>query len=103
MPRILDVEKHILALKKSVEQYNQPSDFKAGDIVQWKEGLKNKKRPQYGEPCIVIEVLDKPISDHFAPIASPYYGEQLGLKLGLIGENGEFFTFYYDKNRFTKR
>jgi len=101
--QIIDVEKHISILKSSVEKYNQKNSFKIGDIVQWKEGLKNKKRPQFGEPCIVIEVLDKAISDIQAPIASPYFAEKLDIKLGLLGDNKEFFTFHYDQNRFELR
>jgi len=101
--QIIDIEKHISTLKLSVEKYNENSSFKVGDVVQWKEGLKNKKRPQYGEPCIVIEVLDSAITDNEAPIASPYFAEKLDIKLGLIGDNEEFFTFHYDRNRFELR
>lgn len=101
--QIIDIEKHISILKDSVRKYNQETIFKIGDIVQWKEGLKNKKRPQYGEPCIVVEILDNPISDNEAPIESPYYSEKLDIKLGLLADNGEFFTFHYDKNRFDTR
>jgi Uma2 family endonuclease len=101
--QIIDVEKHISILKESVEKYNQDYNFNIGDILQWKDGLKNKKRPQYGEPCVVVEILDNPISDNEAPIASPYYLEKLDIKLGLLADNGEFFTFHYDKNRFTLR
>ena len=99
--QIVDMEKHIANLKTYVEKYNEVVTFKAGNIVQWKEGLKNKRLPQYDEPCVVIEVLNEPIFDKEAPLASPYYGEKLDLKLGLLGDNGEFFTFHYDKNRFT--
>ena len=99
--QIVDMEKHIANLKTYVEKYNEAVTFKAGNIVQWKEGLKNKRLPQYDEPCVVIEVLNEPIFDKEAPLASPYYGEKLDLKLGLLGDNGEFFTFHYDKNRFT--
>ncbi len=101
--KIVDIEKHISDLLKSVEEYNELIDFKAGDIVQWKDRLKNKRRPQYDEPCVVIEVLSDPIYDKEAPIASPYYGEKLEIKLGLLDEDGEFLTFHYDKNRFRHR
>lgn len=101
--QIIDIEKHISILKDLVQTYSQERLFKIGDVVQWKEGLKNKKRPQYGEPCIVVEILDKPISDDEAPIASPYYAEKLDIKLGLLADNGEFFIFHFDKNRFDIR
>ena len=98
--QIIDADKHINHLKSLVETYTQTENFKVGDIVQWKSGLKNKKRPQYDEPCIVIEVLTDPIFDKEAPIASPYYNEKLDLKLGILDADGDFLTFHYDKNRF---
>lgn len=101
--KIIDVEEHISTLQSLSAAYKDSNSFKVGDIVQWKEGLKNKKLPHYDEPCIVVEVLGKPIIDKEAPLASPYYGEKLDIKLGILGPNGEFFTFYYDKNRFTLR
>lgn len=101
--QIIDIEKYISNLKDLVANYNLQQPFSVGDIVQWKEGLKNKIRPQYGEPCIVIEILNTPIFDNDAPIASPYFSERLDIKLGILGENAEFFTFHYDKNRFELR
>jgi hypothetical protein len=32
--------------------------FAPGDLVTWKPGLKNKRHPHYGQPAVVIEVLD---------------------------------------------
>ncbi len=90
----------IQLLKECVVNYNRETSFKAGDIVQWKSGLKNKKIPVYNQPCIVVEVLSDVLFDLEAPIASPYYNETLSIKLGMIAENEEFFTFYYDKSRF---
>ena len=98
--QILDIEKNITSLKALVKKYKEVANFKVGDVVQWKQGLKNKKRPQYNEPCIVIEVLIDPIYDKEAPIASPYYNEKLDLKPGILNNDGDFLTFHYDKNRF---
>lgn len=93
-------KERISKLKSLNESYKNKINLKVGDIVQWKVGLKNKKMPDYNESCIVIEILDTPIMDKEAPLASPYYGEKLDLKLGIIADNGDFLTFHYDRNRF---
>ena len=35
--------------------------FRPGDVVVWKDGCSNRKRPKIGEPGVVIEVLDEPL------------------------------------------
>src|SRR5690242_15649896 len=48
-------------LRKRCAAYHAPAeDFKVGDIVRWKDGLKNKRTPPYDVPAIVWEVLDEP-------------------------------------------
>lgn len=42
-----------------LEQPERP--FRPGDIVMWKEGCSNRKRPKVDEPCVVIEVLPEPL------------------------------------------
>jgi hypothetical protein len=96
----IDVEKHSERLRSLGAEYNRTVAFREGDLVKWKPGLKNKKRPQYGEPCIVVEVLEIPITDEKAPVASPYFGEKLDLKLGLLDRDNEFMVFHFDRNRF---
>jgi hypothetical protein len=36
-------------------------DFSDGDIVQWKDGLRNRAYPAYGEPVVVVEILPEPV------------------------------------------
>ena len=93
-------ENQISVLKNTVMNYNFETSFKIGDIVKWKKGLKNKHLPMYEDPCIIVEVLEKPFKDRNLDVSSPYFAEKLDVLLGLITVNGDFFTFYYDKNRF---
>jgi len=72
-----------------------------GDLVKWKEGLKNKKRPDSNQPAIVVQLLEKPLIERQGEEAgSPYYREPLDIILGLFDEENEFLMFYYDKRRF---
>jgi hypothetical protein len=72
--------------------------------VTWKPGLKNRRIPRYGEPAVVVSVLDSPISDTDPESGSTYFREPLNLVLGVIwdGERGrgDFVTFHFDGRRF---
>jgi hypothetical protein len=87
---------HLNELHRSLATVHTPSP---GDIVCWKDGLKNRKRPAYGEPAIVIEVLKEPVFEGTDDAGSPYFREPLTLVLGLL--NGDdFLIFHYDGRRF---
>lgn len=82
------------------ERYEQRYTFRPGMLVRWKTGLKNKKRPEYGEPVIVMEVLLDPLADGSHDAGSAYYREPLDLKLGLLDGDGDFVIFHFDQQRF---
>lgn len=42
-------------LRDLYESYSERHEFSAGDLVQWKPGMKNMHRPCIDEPAIVIE------------------------------------------------
>ena len=78
--------------------------FIPGQLVAWKPGLKNKRIPHYGQPAVVIEVLETPVLDCEGEAGSTYFREPLDLVLGLLWDEGpargEFVTFHYDSRRF---
>lgn len=78
------------------------ASFATGDIVVWKDGLKNKNYPEYGQPAIVLERLDAPIVNSVDDTGSTYFNERLDVVLGLISrdEDDAFLVFYYDSRRF---
>ncbi len=80
----------------------ETSQFNVGDIVVWKEGLRNKARPEDGELAIVLELLDEPVYDDSDDAGSPYFHEPLSLRLGIIDEDGDFLSYLYDAKRFQK-
>lgn len=86
-------------LRERYERLMEECEFRPGQLVKWKEGLKNKKRPRYGEPAIVVEVLEEPVFDEKEGGGSPYFREPLDIVLGVILE-GDFVLFHYDKRRF---
>lgn len=88
------------ALKRHLEIYQKKHQFTVGQIVRWKPGMKNRKFPDLLEPAIVIQVLEKPITDSSLETGSPYFGEQLDLVLGMISDDGDFLTYYHAGARF---
>ncbi|MEI8158478.1 MAG: hypothetical protein WCH60_16560 [Burkholderiales bacterium] len=75
--------------------------FRSGQIVQWKSGMKNRSKPAYSEPVIVMEVLTPPVFDTSKEMAgSNLFREPLTLVLGLHDTDGDFLLFHYDGRRF---
>lgn len=72
-----------------------------GQLVQWKRGLRNRRHPAYGEPAIVMEVLDPPLRDTKSESGNPFFREPITVALGVIPqEGGDLLIFHYDGRRF---
>jgi hypothetical protein len=100
MRQVVDVEEVIASLRKQHDVFREHHDFKPGDIVVWKPGCKNRRRPSYGEPAIVAEVLDTPVSGDTVDSGTAYFREPLDLIIGLLDEDGDYYLFHVDKRRF---
>jgi hypothetical protein len=83
---------------------NAEHPFAAGDLVTWKPGLKNRRVPRYGEPAVIVSVLDVSVFDTDPESGSTYFREPLTLVLGVIWDRdpgrGDFVTFHFDGRRF---
>lgn len=93
-------DEHLLALQRQFAAM-PTTGFRPGQIVQWKSGMKNRAIPVYGEPAIVMEVLNPPVFDSNKELdGSNLYREPLSLVLGIQDADGDFLTFHYDTRRF---
>jgi hypothetical protein len=92
-------EDYINQVDDLYNEFHGVNEFKKGQFVKWKKGLKNKKFPAEEQPAIVIEILDEPIYGDFDS-GTPYFREPLDLALGFIGPRNDFVIFHYDKRRF---
>jgi len=99
-PYPLDREAAKGMLKERLGCLMKEYTFKQGDIVQWKKGLRNKKRPAEGEPAIVVEKLEKPTYSREDESGSSYFRERLDLILGLIDREGDLMLYHFDSRRF---
>ncbi len=93
-------EDYINKLRSLNEAYNDKIEFKPGQLVVWKDGLKNRKFPYKNQPAIVVKVLETPLYVD-KDSGTPYFQEPLDIALAVIGgEKSEFLIYYYDKRRF---
>lgn len=93
-------EKDIAQLKSAYKNFLRKEFFEVGQIVKWKENLKNRKLPHKNQPAIVIAILDEPVISNDDESGSPYFLETLDIILGIIVDDCTFLTFYYDSRRF---
>ena len=86
-------------LKQLADRLDRHHDFRKGQFVVWKAGLKNRKFPEYGEPCIVTNVLPAPVFDPSESSAGrPYFLEPLTLVIGVFHED-DFVEYRMDGRR----
>ena len=93
-------EEYIAQLKSVCKSFLNKEFLEVGQIVKWKEHLKNRKLPHKNQPAIVIAILDQPVISTDDESGSPYFLETLDIILGIIVGDGTFLTFYYDSRRF---
>lgn len=99
---MLDVpQREVTKLRERLQLLNNVETFAPGDIVTWKEGLRNKKHPVKGKAGIVVKVLDTPVHDMEVSSGSPYYREPLDIVVGIIDDDGDLICFHNDGRRFT--
>jgi len=94
--------KSFYALKEAAEVFLEEPEtpLRPGDIVMWKEGCANRKRPKADEPAVVLEVLDHPVYGEEKSSGSPYFHEPLDIVLGMLDSDGDLTRYFFDKRRF---
>lgn len=87
-------------LKALFDSYTNAEMFAPGDLVMWKKGLRNKIRPGYDRPAIVVAVDKGAISDCEA--STQYFREDISLCIGITDNDGDLIVYHVDPARFTK-
>jgi hypothetical protein len=90
------MKEKIEKLKAAQSLYSEKNEFSVGQIVTWKDGMRNKKNDG---PFVVVEVITTPLRDPSSEAGSPYYRENLDIVLGSIDRDGDFLCFHYDSAR----
>lgn len=79
--------------------YLKRHDFKPGDLVRWKAGLRHCKWPEYGEPAVVLDVRPGQV-DLEDNGSTTCYQEPRDLRIGLLSPLGVFAGWWMDSSRF---
>jgi hypothetical protein len=95
------------ALTARCRSFREPHTFEVGDLVTWKPGLKDRPIPRYGQPAVVMDVLDPPIVDGERASGSTYFNEPIDVVLGLFMDSGpardELLTWHSNGRRLQPR
>ncbi len=95
-----EAREHLRALLERLENGRERA-LRPGMLAVWKPGLKNRRFPRYGEPVVVVALLDAPIVNPDQESGSPYFREPLDLLLGVVrGDDREFLVYHADRRRF---
>ena len=89
-------------LKALAASINQKEEFAPGQLVIWKEGMKNRRIPQAGEAVVVTQVLSNPVFDTERGAGHPMFREPLDLVIAVLDDDGDFMEYHVDGRRFTK-
>jgi len=91
-------------LKKLSQLFLKKEVFEIGDTVVWKEGLCDSALPMQGEPCVVIEIIDPPITCRTT--AEDQGGNKAGARndivVAVIARDDVLHHFLLDSRRLTK-
>lgn len=71
--------------------------FKVGDLITWKDGLRNKRLDGV---LVVTQVLPEPVLDTEGKPGNPYFREPLDIKVGHLDEDGDLIESHVDSRRF---
>nr|WP_273399482.1 hypothetical protein [Bifidobacterium indicum] len=79
-------------LKAAQQHYSEPTEFSAGDIVEWKPNMKMAPFPTYSAPAVVVRMLDDSveIASSVLPMAESVRYDML---IGVIDGDGDFAIF----------
>lgn len=87
-------------LRDTFGSLNDRPILKKGDLVQWKPGLKNKKRPKEDEAAIVVDFWEEPVFDKKKGSGAQYFREPLDCKLAVLDDDGDLVVYHFDSRRF---
>ena len=90
------MKEKIEKLKAAQALYAEKNEFSVGQIVTWKDDLKNKNSDG---PFVVVEVITAPLRDPSGEPGSPYYRENLDIVLGSFDRDSNLLCYHYDSAR----
>jgi len=89
-------------LRSLGESYLIANSYNPGELLQWKEGLKDAKWPDYSEPVVVLEVA--PGRRSSGTDSDNHHNEPADIRVGVLhneSKHGQMlYGYWMDSNRF---
>ncbi len=79
--------------------FSESHEFKAGDLVTWKRGLKNGRFPYQDYPAVVSKKYDEPVVREDMESGSNHFRESLDMII-IVDTGDEVSEFHVDSRRF---
>lgn len=89
-------------LKMLVAALVRPNDreWQVGDIVTFKDGLRNVRFPEAGTLAVVSAVLKEPVVDESKDTGSNYYKRKVDIIIAYAGNDTEVEEYHVDSRRY---
>jgi hypothetical protein len=94
-----ELRERMLAAERSL---SEKCDYLAGDLVVWKDGMRNRGFAACGEPMLCAEILKKPVEDQHSDSKTPWFHEPLNVRVGVIDGEGDYLCYFVDGRRLRK-
>jgi hypothetical protein len=91
-----------LEARRIIDLFNdlkRNGEFRIGDLVTWKPGLKNGRYPEKNYPAVVTRVYEQPLVRSDMESGSNHFREPLDLVI-LVDTGDEVSEFHVDSRRF---
>lgn len=81
-----------IPLDELVASYVTKHEFKLGQRVTWKKGLKSHNLPKYGQEAYIVELINPPFFDEEAK-QGPYHKMRYDVRVAIKHKAGGFITY----------
>jgi hypothetical protein len=75
--------------------------FEPGDLVTWKPGFRNRRVPDYGQPCVVFQKFKKHKKSTVMVNKIQAIEDRVDMECAAFDDDGDLYVFLCDSQRMT--
>jgi hypothetical protein len=88
-------------LLKAFITYRDQAGFEPGDLVTWKPGFRNRRVPDYGQPCVVFQKFKKYKKSILTVNKIQAIEDRVDMECAAFDDDGDLYIFLCDSQRMT--
>jgi hypothetical protein len=88
-------------LLKAFITYRDQAGFEPGDLVTWKPGFRNRRVPDYGQPCVVFQKFKKYKKSILTVNKIQAIEDRVNMECAAFDDDGDLYVFLCDSQRMT--